>query len=393
MKRIYLDHNATTPVHPEVLEAMLPFFQGRFGNASSIHAFGREARVAIDQARETVAQPLNANPTEIYFTSGGTESNNLAIKGIALAMRDRGNHIITTSVEHHAVLHTCQFLETQGFEVTYLPVNRYGMVDPDEVEEAITDKTILVTVMHANNEVGTIQPIAEIGRITREKGVYFHTDAVQSVGKIAIDVEAMNIDLLSLSGHKIYGPKGIGAIYIRQGTEITPMTHGGAHERKRRAGTENVPGIVGLGKALEACAAEMDGEAERLRNLRDSLHELITDRIDGAHLNGHPVERLPGTLNLSFEGVEGEALILSLDLEGVAVSSGSACTSASLEPSHVLSAMDVSPVLAQSSIRFSLGRENNIDDVEYVAKILPEIINRLRWMSPLTGEGSHVPHR
>lgn len=392
MKRVYLDHNATTPLHPEVLEAMLPFLKEKFGNPSSIHRFGREVRAAIDRAREAVAKLLNADPSEVYFTSGGTESDNLAIKGVALALRNRGNHIITSSVEHHAVLHTCQFLETQGFEVTYLPVDRYGMVDPDDVRRAITDRTILVSIMHANNEVGTIQPIAEIGRITREKGVYFHTDAVQSVGKLPINVEAMNIDLLSLSGHKLYGPKGVGALYLRRGLHLVPSAHGGAHERGQRAGTENVPGIVGLGRAVELAMVKMEPEAEYLRGLRDNLHELIVERIEDVHLNGHPTDRLSGTLNLSFAGIEGEALLLSLDLEGVAASSGSACTSASLEPSHVLLAMGVPPLLAHSSVRFSLGRDNTPEDVKYVAEVLLRIVDRLRRLSPLVEGRNHVPH-
>lgn len=383
MKRVYLDHNATTPLHPDVLEEMVPFLKGKYGNASSIHAFGREARVAIDEARETVAHGLGADPAEIFFTSGGTEADNLAVKGTAYFNRKRGNHIVTSKIEHHAVLQPCQFLEREGFEVTYVSSDSFGMVDPAEVAKAITDKTILVTIMHANNEVGTLQPIKEIGAICREKGVTFHTDAVQSFGKMAIDVNELNVDLLSLSGHKLYGPKGTGALYIRKGRRITPLVHGGHHERARRAGTENVAGIVGLGKATQIAMDAMAAEAKKLTELRDALHNRLREKIEHLHLNGHPTQRLPGTLNLSFAGIEGESIVLSLDLKGVAVSSGSACTSGSLEPSHVLSAMSISPELAQGSIRFSFGRDNTIEDVDYVVEVLPEIVQRLRAMSPM----------
>ncbi len=382
-RKIYLDHNATTPVHPEVLEAMLPFYKEGFGNASSIHSFGREAKVALEESREKVAKLLNADPLEIYFTSGGTESDNLAVKGIAWANAKKGNHIVTSKIEHHAVLESCKFLEREGFEVTYLPVDRYGLVDPNELKKNIRKETILVSIMHANNEVGTIEPIPELSKIARENGVYFHTDAVQSTGKIKIDVNRLGVDLLSLSAHKFYGPKGVGAIYIRRGVRLTPLAHGGHHEKARRAGTENVPGIVGLAKALEIANRDMEKEDNRLKNLSERFFERITEKIPDVYLNGHPELRIPNTLNLSFKGVEGESIILSLDLKGIAVASGSACTSGTLEPSHVLSAMGVPPDLAQSSLRFSFGRSNTIDDIDYAVEVLPEIVSRLRAMSPI----------
>ncbi len=382
-RKIYLDHNATTPVHPEVLEAMLPFYKEGFGNASSIHSFGREAKVALEESREKVAKLLNTDPLEIYFTSGGTESDNLAVKGIAWANRKKGNHIITSKIEHHAILESCKYLERQGFEVTYLPVDKYGLVDPDELKKNIRKETILVSIMHANNEVGTIEPIPELSKIAKENGVYFHTDAVQSTGKIKIDVNNLGVDLLSLSAHKFYGPKGVGAIYITRGVRLTPLAHGGHHEKARRAGTENVPGIVGLAKALEIANRDMEKEDNRLKNLSERFFERITEKIPDVYLNGHPELRIPNTLNLSFKGVEGESIILSLDLKGIAVASGSACTSGTLEPSHVLSAMGVPPDLAQSSLRFSFGRSNTIDDIDYVVEVLPEIVSRLRAMSPI----------
>lgn len=383
MKRVYLDHNATTPTHPEVVKAMLPYFEEVFGNASSIHQFGQQARKAIDEAREKVAEFIGAKPEEIVFTSGGTESNNLAIKGILYANESKGKHIITSSIEHHAVLYPCRYLEKNGFKVTYLPVDKYGLVDPDEVKKAITKETILITIMHANNEVGTIEPISEIGEIAKEKEIYFHTDAVQSVGKIPVNVNELNVDLLSLSGHKIYGPKGIGALYIHKGTRIQPLIHGGHHEKNRRAGTENVPGIVGVGKVIEIANETMETELIHLTNLRNKLCSGIGEKIDHVQLNGHPRKRLPNTLNMSFEFVEGESIILNLDMKGVAVSSGSACTSGSLEPSHVLKAMGVDSAITQGSIRFSLGKDNTEEDIDYVLEILPEIISRLRAMSPL----------
>jgi cysteine desulfurase len=382
-RKIYLDHNATTPVHPEVLEAMLPFYKEGFGNASSIHSFGREAKVALEESREKVAKLLNTDPLEIYFTSGGTESDNLAVKGIAWANRKKGNHIITSKIEHHAILESCKYLEREGFEVTYLPVDKYGLVEPDELKKNIRKETILVSIMHANNEVGTIEPIPELSKIAKENGVYFHTDAVQSTGKIKIDVNSLGVDLLSLSAHKFYGPKGVGAIYITRGVRLTPLAHGGHHEKARRAGTENVPGIVGLAKALEIANRDMEKEDNRLKNLSERFFERITEKIPDVYLNGHPELRIPNTLNLSFKGVEGESIILSLDLKGIAVASGSACTSGTLEPSHVLSAMGVPPDLAQSSLRFSFGRSNTIDDIDYVVEVLPEIVSRLRAMSPI----------
>lgn len=382
-KRIYLDHNATTPVHPEVLEAMLPYFKERFGNASSIHGFGREAKVALEESREKVAKLINASPQEIYFTSGGTEADNLAVKGTAFANRNKGKHIITSKIEHHAILESCKFLEKEGFEVTYLPVDKYGFVDPDDLKKAFREDAILVSIMHVNNEVGTIEPIEKLCEITKEKGAYFHTDAVQSIGKIPVDVQKLNVDMLSMSAHKIYGPKGVGAIYIRKGTRITSWSHGGHHERSRRAGTENIPGIVGLAKAVEIACRDMEEQSNHLKNLSETFYRKLTQTIPDVILNGHLEKRIPNTLNLSFKAVEGESIILSLDLKGVAVASGSACTSGTLEPSHVLSAMGISPEIAQGAIRFSFGRENTREDVKYVVEILPEIVTRLRAMSPL----------
>ena len=382
-RRIYLDHNATTPVHPEVLEAMLPYYKDKFGNPSSIHSFGRETKVALEEARENVAKFLNASPHEIYFTSGGTESDNLAVKGTAFANRKKGKHIITSKIEHHAVLESCKFLENEGFEVTYLPVDKYGFVDPDDLKKALRKDTILVSIMHVNNEVGTIEPLEELCKIAKEKGTCFHTDAVQSVGKIPVDVQELNVDMLSMSAHKIYGPKGVGAIYIRKGTRITPWSHGGHHERSRRAGTENLPGIVGLAKAVEIAHRDMEEQSQHLRNLTETFYKKLTQTIPDVILNGHLEKRIPNTLNISFKAVEGESIILSLDLKGVAVASGSACTSGTLEPSHVLSAMGISPEIAQGAIRFSFGRENTMEDVDYVVEILPEIVSRLRAMSPL----------
>jgi len=390
MKRVYLDHNATTPTHPEVVKAILPYYKEVFGNASSVHQFGQQARKAIDEAREKIANFIGASPKEIVFTSGGTEANNLALKGVAYANERKGKHIITSSMEHHAVLNPCKYLEKKGFKVTYLPVDKYGLVDPEKVRRAVTKETILISIIHANNEVGTIEPVAEIGKIAKEIGIYFHTDAAQTVGKIPVNVNELNIDLLSLSGHKIYGPKGIGVLYIRKGTRIQPLIQGGHHEKNRRAGTENVPAIVGLGKAIEIAKATMEKESMRLTNLRNKLCSGIGEKIDYVRLNGHPGRRLPNTLNMSFEFVEGESMILSLDLEGIAVSTGSACTSGSLEPSHVLKAMRVDPAVAQGSIRFSLGKDNTEEDIDYVLEVLPEIVTRLRAMSPLYKRKSRV---
>jgi len=383
MRRVYLDNNATTPVHPEVLEAMMPFFKDQFGNASSIHWAGREVKKYLDEARERVAALMNAAPEEVIFTGCGTESDNMAIKGVALPLQEKGRHIITTRVEHHAVLHTCQFLERTGYEVTYLPVDSFGLIDLDELRRSIKPQTVLITIMFANNETGTIFPVQEIGEIAREKGVIFHTDAVQAVGKIPIDLQKLPVDILSLSGHKLNTPKGIGAQFIRRGTKMSSLIHGGAQERNRRAGTENIPYIIGLGKACEIAQRDFQKRHDHLLGLRDGLHQGIVQRIPHVELNGHPTKRLPNTLNMSFLYVEGESLLLNLDLEGIAVSSGSACTSGSLEPSHVLLAMGKSPIAAQSAIRFSLGLTNTGEDVEYVLEVLPAIIKRLRDISPL----------
>jgi cysteine desulfurase len=378
-----MDHNATTPVHPEVLEAMMPFFKDHFGNASSIHWAGREVKKSLDGAREKLAALLHAAPEEVIFTSGGTESDNMAIKGVALALQEKGRHIITTPVEHHAVLHTCQFLEKMGYEITYLSVDHDGLIDLEELRRSIKPQTILITIIFANNETGTILPVQEIGEIAREKGVLFHTDAVQAVGKLSIDLQQLPVDILSLSGHKLYAPKGIGAQYIRKGTKLTPLIQGGAQERNRRAGTENIPYIVGLGRASEIAKRDFAKRQAHLFSLRDRLHQGILDRIPHVKLNGHPTQRLPNTLNLSFLYIEGESLLLNLDLEGIAVSSGSACTSGSLDPSHVLLAMGIPHEIAQSAIRFSLGGANTEEDVDYVLDVLPGIVKRLRDISPL----------
>lgn len=388
MRRIYLDHNATTPLRPEVLEAMLSYYKNVFGNASTIYSFGQEARKAVDDAREALACLIGAEPKEIVFTSGGTEADNFALKGVASALKGKGGHIVISSIEHHAVLFTCKYLEKMGKKITYLPVDKYGWLDPERVKEAITNQTILISIIHANNEIGTIEPIAEIGKIARTCGVYFHTDAVQTVGKIPINVNELGIDLLSLSAHKFYGPKGVGALYIRKGTKIHPLIHGGEQERKRRAGTENVPCIAGLGEAAKIASKEMKQEYSHVKELRDKLENKIKDNIDYIRLNGHRTERLPSTSNISFEFIEGESLILNLDLKGIAASTGSACASGSLEPSHVLLAIGVPPAIAQGSIRFSLGRDNQKEDIDYTVENLVEIVGRLREMSPLfAGKG------
>ena len=379
MRRIYLDNAATTAVSPEVLEAMLPYFTGVYGNASSIHGFGREAKRAIETARRQVMKALNiAAPQEIYFTAGGTESDNWAIKSAALA--HPGGHIITTAIEHHAVLHTCQWLEKRGYRVTYLPVDEYGRVSAAQVEKALQDDTILVSVMAANNEVGTIQPIAEIGALCRARGVVFHTDAVQAVGALPIDVQAMSIDMLSLSGHKLHGPKGAGVLYVRKGVKIENLLHGGAQERGFRAGTENVPAIVGLGKAIEIAQANLADNAARMTALRQRLIDGLMARVPGTRLNGHPTERLPGNANLSFDKVEGEALLLRLDLVGVAGSSGSACTSGTLDPSHVLLALGLSQAQANGALRLTVGTDTTEEEIDQVLEILPPIVADLRRM-------------
>ena len=380
-RRVYLDHNASTPVHPEVLEAMLPYFSERFGNPSSIHGFGREAREGLDTARETISGFLKVSKDEIVFTSGGTESDNMAIKGVAAA-RGRG-HFVTSAVEHHAVLRTCETLAKQGFDLTVLPVDGYGMVSPDDVRRAIRPDTILVTIMHANSEVGTIQPVAEIGRITREHGVAFHVDGVQTFGKLPLDLDALNIDLLSFSGHKIYGPKGIAGLYIRKGTKMASVQHGGEHERRRRAGTENVPGAVGLGKAVEVRARDMAEEETRVRTLRDRLWTGLSKRVPEVRLNGHPTERLPGTCNVCFRHIESESIVLGLDLKGIGVSAGSACTSGSVEPSHVLVAMGVPLDWAMGTVRCSLGRTTTAEDIDYVLDSVEPLAGKLRSLSPM----------
>ncbi|MBI4743250.1 MAG: cysteine desulfurase NifS [Actinobacteria bacterium] len=383
MRFVYLDHAATTPTDPEVVKEMLPCFTESFGNPSTLYKIGREAKKAITLARDKVAVAIGAKSEEIIFTSGGTESDNFALKGVAFANEQKGKHIITSSVEHHAVLETCKFLAKNGFEITYLPVDKYGIVDPEDVRKAVTDKTILVSVMQANNEVGTIEPIAETGKIVKEKGIYFHTDAVQAIGAVPVNVNDLNVDLLALSAHKFYGPKGVGALYIRKGTRMMSLINGGHQERRRRAGTENVPGIVGLGKAIELAVSKMEERSKQLTFLRDKLINGILDNIENVRLNGHPEKRLPNNANFSFEFVEGESMLLNLDLVGVAVSSGSACTSDTLEPSHVLSAMKVPIEIAHGSVRFTLGKNTTEEDIDYVLEVLPPIIKKLRQMSPL----------
>jgi cysteine desulfurase len=379
-RRVYLDHNASTPVHPEVVAAMLPYYSERFGNPSSVHAFGREAREGLDAAREQVAGFLGTGRDEIVFTSGGTESDNLAIKGVAMARRQ--GHIITSQIEHHAVLRTCQNLETLGFSVTYLPVDGQGMVDPDELRRSLRADTILVSIMHANSEIGTVEPVREIGRITRERGIPFHVDAVQTFGKLPIDLDGAGIDLLSFSSHKIYGPKGVAGLYIRKGTRMVSVQHGGEHERRRRAGTENVAGIVGFGKAVEVRAREMADEAVRLTVLRNRLWEGISGRLPEVRLNGHPTQRLPGTCNMCFRHVESESIVLGLDLKGIAVSAGSACTSGNVEPSYVLVAMGVPVDWAMGSVRCSLGRSTTAEDIDYVIEATVPLVEKLRSLSP-----------
>jgi cysteine desulfurase len=386
-RQVYLDQSATTPVRPEVLAAMLPYFAGKFGNASSVHSWGYEAREAINDAREKVASLIEAAPNEILFTSGGTESDNLAIRGVARARKSKGNHLITSQIEHHAVLHTFEALQKEGFDVTFVPCDKYGLIDPDGVRKAIRKDTILISVMHGQNEVGTIEPVKEIGAIAREHGVLFHTDAVQSVGKVPINVNDMNIDLLTLSSHKIYGPKGVGALYVKRGVRLTPQLTGGAHERRMRAGTENVPGIVGFGEACRLAKAELPEESRRLTKLRDKLIEGILRQIPDVILNGHPVLRLPHNVNVSIKYLEGESILLNLDRMGVAASSGSACTSGSLEPSHVLLAMGLTHETAHGPLRFALGMSNTEEDIDYVLEVLPPIVEKLRAMSPI-GPGS-----
>ena len=393
-RMVYMDHAATTPVRPEVMEAMLPYFTHRFGNASSLYTLAQESRRAVDEARESVARVLGCRTSEVVFTSGGSESDNTALKGAVSALKQTGNHIITTSIEHHAILHTCQYLEDTGFRVTYLPVDRDGLVDTEDVLKAVTDETILVSVMLANNEIGTIQPVADMARGVKEiakklgRTIVFHTDAVQAAGFMDIDVNALGVDMLSLSSHKFYGPKGVGVLYVRRSTPFTPQQFGGAQERQRRAGTENVPGIVGTAVALRLASEERESSSEHCLRLRDSLVQGIQERIERVHLNGHATLRLPNNVNFSFDGVEGEPILLGLDFAGTAASSGSACTSGALEPSHVLLALGLPADLAQASLRLTLGKDNTQEDVEHVLRVLPELVGRLRAMPSL----SHVTH-
>ena len=390
MNTIYLDNAATTAVSPEVLQAMLPYFTEHYGNPSSVHATGRDARKAIEAARRQVAAAIGADPAEIYFTAGGSESDNWAIKGTAFMNRRKGNHIITTAIEHHAVLHTCGWLEKQGFEVTYLPVDAEGRVTPEQVEAAITDKTILITIMAANNEIGTLEPIAEIGKIAKAHKILFHTDAVQAVGAIPLDVKAMNIDMLSMSAHKFHGPKGIGVLYIRKGVRIDTLIHGGAQERGQRAGTENLAGIVGLGKAIEIATTDLPAKAARLSALRDRLIDGILERIPDVRVNGPREGRLPNNANVSVRYIEGESMLLRLDLAGIAASSGSACTSGSLDPSHVLLAIGLPHEVAHGSLRMTLGSETTEAEIDRVLEVLPGIISDLRSMSVLNKDTSTV---
>ena len=380
---IYMDHSATSPVDREVLNAMEPYFVKSYGNASTLYSLGRDARRAMESSREKVASIIGANTDEIIFTSGGTESDNIAIKGIAYRFKRRGNHIITSNIEHPADDETCKYLEKNGFEVTYLPVEKDGIVNSSDLEDAITDKTILITVMHANNEIGTIQPISELGEIARENKIYFHTDAVQSVGKIPVNVEELNVDMLSLSAHKLYGPKGVGALYIKKGVRLEPIIHGGGHEKGIRPGTENVAGIVGLGKACEIAEKTLEEEAQYLTTMRDELIRRVLSEIDESYLNGHPTKRLPNNINFRFTGIEGESLVLHLDSKNIASSTGSACSSKKLEASHVLMALGLEEVQAHGSLRLTLGKENKVEDTDYVIESIKNAVDTLRKMSPL----------
>ena len=383
MNQIYLDHSATTKLKKEVLDTILPFLTEQYGNPSTIYTLGREAKKAIDSAREQVAKAINAQPNEIYFTSSGTESDNWAIKGVAYANKQKGKHIITSNIEHHAVLHTCEFLEKEGLEITYVPVDNEGILDLEQLKKAIRPDTILISVMLANNEIGTIQPIREISQLAKEHGIYLHTDAVQAIGSIPVDVDDLGVDLLSLSGHKIYGPKGVGVLYVKTGTKISPFIHGGGQERGKRAGTENVANIVGIGKAIELATQDIQAYSTHLQELRDMTIEEILKTIPHSRLNGHREKRLPGNVNISFEYIEGESILLMLDSKGISASSGSACTSGSLDPSHVLLAIGLPHEIAHGSLRLTFGEENTKDDVKYLLEVLPPIIERLRAMSPL----------
>lgn len=383
-RRVYMDYAATTPMKKEVLEAMLPYYNDLFGNASSVHAFGREVKGAVDEGRDQIAKLINAQSSEVYFTAGGSESDNWAIKGVAFANKEKGNHIITTKIEHHAVLHACEYLEKHhGFEITYLDVDSEGMIDLEELKNSITDKTILISVMFANNEIGTIEPIKEIGQIAKERGVLFHTDGVQALGNVHIDVKDLGVDLMAMSAHKIYGPKGIGALYIRKGVKLHSLVHGGAQEKRRRAGTENMAGIVGFGKAAELARVNLDENIKRLTELKERLINGVLEKIPYTRINGSLEHRLPGNTSFCFEFIEGESLLLSLDMMGIAGSSGSACTSGSLDPSHVLMAIGLKHEIAHGSLRLSLGYKNTEEDVDYVLEALPKIVDRLRQMSPL----------
>ncbi len=384
-REVYMDHGATTPVREEVLEAMLPFFKEQYGNPSSVHAKGREVRNAVEEAREKTALALGASPEEIYFTSGGTESNNIALRGAAKKHSGFG-HIITSGIEHHAVLDVCRDLEKEGHRVTYLPVDNYGRLDPSTVEAAITPETFIISVMAANNEIGTLQPVEEIGSIAAKHKVLFHTDAVQVVGQLPVDVKKMQVDLLSLSAHKFNGPKGVGALYKRKGVKIDPLYRGGGQERKLRPGTENVPGVIGLARALELSVEDIPGKTNTLQALRNKLIDGLL-KIEAVVLNGHPEERLPGNVNVSFKYIEGEAILLSLDMHGIAASSGSACSSGSLDPSHVLSAIGLDHHTAHGSIRFSLGRGNSEEDIDYVLEKVPAVVEKLRRISPIHRSG------
>ena len=391
MKRVYMDHAATTPVDKKVLEEMLPFFTEKYGNPSSLHSFGREAHDVLEKARENVAKVINADKEEIFFTSGGTESDNIAIKGTIYRMKEgitgyKGPHIITSAIEHPAVMETCKHLEKQGFKVKYLSVDKYGIVNADELKNSISKGTFLISVMHANNEIGTIQNIDEIGKIAKEHNVVFHSDTVQSIGKILVDVKKTKIDLLSMSSHKIYGPKGVGALYIKKGVKLQPIVHGGGHEKNLRSGTENISGIAGFGKACELAKTRLNKDAEHLTNLRDKLIKSVLNIIEETYLNGHPTRRLPNNAHFRFTAIEGESLILSLDEKGVAASTGSACSSKKLLPSHVLMAIGLNEVEAHGSLRLTLGRENTDEDVRYVIDVLPGIVENLRKMSPLWGK-------
>lgn len=382
MKKVYLDHSATTPISKEVVEAMMVVMEKEFGNPSSVHQFGREAKKALEDAREKVALLIGAEPSEIIFTSGGTEADNLALLGAAKANQKKGKHIITSSIEHHAILDTAKELEKLGFEVTYLPVDECGLVNVADLESALREDTILISIMHVNNEVGTIQPIEEIGKIAKTKKIIFHSDAVQSVGKIPVNVNDLNVDLLTVSAHKVYGPKGVGCLYVRKGTRLDPQHFGGGQERKRRPGTENIPGIVGFGKAAELALANLPQE-QNIVKLRDKLIDGLMERISDCQLNGHPTKRIPTNVNVSIRFLEGESLLLSLDMKGIAASSGSACTSGSLDPSHVLLAMGICHEIAHGSLRMTLGKDTTDEDIDYVLTELPIIVERLRAMSPL----------